>query len=79
VLFPGEAARQRRSFLVAGARDAYAPSDLDQTGAYQFGYAPTRGGHRWAGPARLRSSPGWIPAYSIFLENALLFHLFCKL
>jgi hypothetical protein len=37
MLFPGEAERQRRPFLVAGARDAFAPSDLDRTGAYRFG------------------------------------------
>jgi hypothetical protein len=41
-------------------------------GAYRFGYAPTRGGRRWAGPARLRSSPGWIPACSIFFRKCIV-------
>jgi hypothetical protein len=72
MLFPGEAAWQRRSFLVAGARDASAPSDLDQTDAYRFGYAPTRGGRLWAGPARLHSSPGWNSGMFYFFRKCIV-------
>jgi hypothetical protein len=86
--FPGEIERQRRPFLVAAKQDAYAPSDLNWTGAYRFGPAPTRVGRRWAGPAHLRSSPGWIPACFFFIGKCsvilfvlqiLKFHRICSI
>jgi hypothetical protein len=70
--FPGEAARQRRQIMVAGARDVSGPFDLNRTGMYPFGLSADAG-RPTTGLAHLESAEPKIPRHVsyIFLESIL--------
>jgi hypothetical protein len=68
-LFSGEAARQRRQFMVAGTRDASWPSDLNRAGAYPFGLSAGAGRPPMGRSGSRLQRPGRSPGLLLFFRK----------